>query len=193
MNLHAPHYDCFVIPIKPGLKFNLGIIPADVGFGHLAADLVFKLLGRSLHKIGGRGNQRPADAAVQTQFDTAHSIDDHAGRIGRIPHFQLGFQIQRHLAKGGAFHADVAPFAIGQPGHVVAWTNVDIAFGQFVRQHAGDGAGLGNLLGFQAFAFEHVHEIGVAAEIKLVGVIEAHAAVNGKNFMLSPSLLFLRT
>ena len=42
----------------------------------------------------------------------------------------------------------------------------------------GDRAGLGDFLGFQAFALEHVHEIGVAAEVQLVGVIQAHPAVD---------------
>ena len=42
-------------------------------------------------------------------------------------------------------------------------------------QLAGDGVGLGNFFGLEAFAFEHVHEIGVAAEIELVSAVEAHA------------------
>jgi hypothetical protein len=41
---------------------------------------------------------------------------------------------------------------------------------------AGDGLRLGNLFRFEALAFEHVHEIGVAAEIELIGAIEPHAA-----------------
>ena len=47
-----------------------------------------------------------------------------------------------------------------------------------VAQHAGDGAGLGDLLGFQAFAFQHVDEIRVAAEVQLIGVIQVYAAVD---------------
>src|SRR3546814_10729645 len=42
---------------------------------------------------------------------------------------------------------------------------------------ARDGAGLGNLLGFEALAFEHVLEVRVAAEIELVGAIQAHPAL----------------
>ena len=55
---------------------------------------------------------------------------------------------------------------------------MDIFRVQLVGQHAGDCTGLGDLLGFQSFAFEHVHEIGVAAEIELVGVVKPHTAVD---------------
>ena len=41
----------------------------------------------------------------------------------------------------------------------------------------GDGLGLGDLLGLQAFAFEHVLEVHVAADVELVGAVQDHAAV----------------
>ena len=55
---------------------------------------------------------------------------------------------------------------------------MDILFVQLVGQHAGDRTSLGDLFGLQALTFEHVHEIGVAAEVELVGVVELHAAVD---------------
>ena len=43
-----------------------------------------------------------------------------------------------------------------------------------LRRH---GVRLGDLLALQALAFQHVHEIGVAAEVELVGAVDAHAAI----------------
>ncbi len=41
---------------------------------------------------------------------------------------------------------------------------------------AGHRLGLGDLLGFQALALQHVLEVGVAADIELVGALQLHAA-----------------
>ena len=49
---------------------------------------------------------------------------------------------------------------------------------EFVGDHAGDGIGLGDLLALEAFAFEHVEEVGVAAEVELVGAVDLDAAVH---------------
>ena len=43
--------------------------------------------------------------------------------------------------------------------------------------HGSDGAGLGDLLGFQAGTLQHVHEVHVAAHIELVGAVETHTTV----------------
>ena len=40
-----------------------------------------------------------------------------------------------------------------------------------------DGLGLGDLLGLQAVALEHVLEVHVAADVELVRAVEHHAAV----------------
>ena len=49
---------------------------------------------------------------------------------------------------------------------------------ELVIEHARDGIGLGDLLRLETLAFEHVEEIGVAAEVELVGPIEADAAIH---------------
>lgn len=46
-----------------------------------------------------------------------------------------------------------------------------------VRHHGSDGAGLGDLLGFQAGTLQHVHEVHVAADVKLVRTIQTHTAI----------------
>ncbi len=154
------------------------LVAADESLRTVAALFIAELLGRSLHEVGRRRDQWTADTAVEGELDAAHRVDDHTGGVGGIPYFQLGFQVQRYIAEGGAFHADVAPLAVSQPGHVIAGTDVHVFRRQRIGQHGGDGAGLGNLLGFQAVAFEHVHEIGVAAKVELVGVVQFNAAVN---------------
>ena len=47
-----------------------------------------------------------------------------------------------------------------------------------VVEHRGDGVGLADLLGLEALALEHVEEVGVAAEVQLVGPVDADAAVH---------------
>src|SRR3546814_6188310 len=81
------------------------------------------------------------------------------------------------LFRSGPVHADVAPFAVAEPRNVVAWADMRVLGRQRMAELARDGAGLGNLLGFEALAFEHVLEVRVAAEIELVGAIQAHPAL----------------
>ena len=47
---------------------------------------------------------------------------------------------------------------------------------QFIRQLGSDRVGFGDLFRFEAFAFEHVVKIGVAAKVQLIGALEFHAA-----------------
>ena len=48
---------------------------------------------------------------------------------------------------------------------------------ELALQVAGDGLGLGNLLGLQPLALEHVQEVHVAAHIELHGAVQLHTAV----------------
>ena len=98
--------------------------------------------------------------------------------LGGVPDFQFDFGFQGDFTEGGTFHTDVAPFLIFQPRHVITGADMDIFRAHIVGQHAGNSLGLGNLLGFQPLALQHVHEIGVAAEIELVAAVQAHAAVD---------------
>src|SRR3546814_11473603 len=81
------------------------------------------------------------------------------------------------LFRSGPVHADVAPFAVAEPRNVVAWADMRVLGRQRMAELARDGAGLGNLLGFEALAFAHVLEVRVAAEIESVGSLEAHTAL----------------
>ena len=53
---------------------------------------------------------------------------------------------------------------------------MDVIGGMAVTELAGDGVGLGDFFRFEPLALEHVQEIGVAAEIQLIGAIETDAA-----------------
>ena len=79
--------------------------------------------------------------------------------------------------KVGALEADIGPFAVGQPRHVVARADMDVVGRQRHVELAGDGLRLGDLLRFQPLPLQHIQEIGVAAEIELVGAIDAYAAL----------------
>ena len=54
---------------------------------------------------------------------------------------------------------------------------MDVALAQVVLQVGGDGLGLGDLLGLQAVALEHVLEVHVAADVELVRAVQHDAAV----------------
>src|SRR5439155_25845723 len=83
--------------------------------------------------------------------------------------------VERHVAESRAFHADIAKFPIGEPRHIIAGADVRVITGKRHVQLADDSVGFGDFFRFQPFALEHVHEIGVAAKIQLVGAIQAHA------------------
>ena len=53
---------------------------------------------------------------------------------------------------------------------------VDLA-GQRTGEIGGDGLGLGDLLGLEAVALEHVLEVHIAADVELQGALEANTAV----------------
>ena len=87
-------------------------VALDEGFCHLQANIVFELFGRRLEEVRGGPNYGTAQLAVEGDLGAAHGIDHHAGGVGTIPHFQLGLYIERHIAKGSALHADIAPLAV---------------------------------------------------------------------------------
>jgi len=72
----------------------------------------------------------------------------------------------------------VAELAVQEEGDIVGGTHMDIVTGHLVRELGGNGAGLGDLLGFQAFSFEHIKKVGIAAEVQLVGLLQFDAAVD---------------
>ena len=122
--------------------------------------------------------QRAADAAVLGDLGGADRVDDDAGRVGRVPDLELVLQVERHVAERATLEADVGPLAVVEPLDVVRRADVHVALApQVVGEVGGDGLGLGDLLGLQALALEHVLEVHVAADVELVGAVEHHAAV----------------
>ena len=97
--------------------------------------------------------------------------------LGESQTSSLSSSVERHAAEGGAFQADIGPLAVGQPRHVVARADMDVVGCERHVELAGDGLRLGDLLGLQPLALEHVQEIGVAAEIELIGAVERDAAL----------------
>jgi hypothetical protein len=72
----------------------------------------------------------------------------------------------------------VRPLAVLEPRHVVAGADVHRLRGQLVAELRANGVRLGDLLGHQAVALEHVVEVGVATEVQLAGAVQPHAAVH---------------
>ena len=55
---------------------------------------------------------------------------------------------------------------------------MDRVVGHLVGELGAHGVGLGDLLGYEALALQHVVEVGVAADVELAGPLEVHAAVH---------------
>ena len=115
--------------------------------------------------------------AVERNLRRAHGVDHNTGGIRGIPHLKLVFQIQRHIAERGAFKTHEGELAVVKPSHVIGRADMHVVRIHLVRHHGSDGAGLGDLLGFQAGTLQHVHEVHVAADVKLVRTIQTHAAI----------------
>ena len=115
--------------------------------------------------------------AVERNLGGAQRVDDHTSGVRGIPHLELVLEIQRNIAEGGALKAHERELAVLKPRDIVGRADVHVVRIHLVRNDGGDGAGLGNLLGFQTLALKHVHEVHVAADIELVRAVEAHATV----------------
>src|SRR5581483_8716148 len=137
------------------------VIAADEGFGALARLVIGELPRRRLHEIARWPDQRAADAAIERQLGAADGVDHDARRVRRVPDFELQLAIQRHVAEGRAFEPDIAPFAVGQPRHMVARADMDVVRRHLVADLARHRAGLRALLRIEALALEHVEEIGI--------------------------------
>ena len=142
---------------------------------------VLGLHGRGLHEVRRRRQDRAADAAVLGDLRGADGVDDDAGRVGRVPDLELVLEVQGHLAERATLEADVGPLAVVEPGDVVRRADVDVAVlllaAEGAAQVGGDGLRLGELLGLQAVALEHVLEVHVAADVQLVRAVQHDAAV----------------
>ena len=79
---------------------------------------------RSRHHSDKNGNnlsdrgavKAPFDAFIERQFATPDSVDNNAGGVRAIPDFEFQFQIERHIAEGAPFHADMAEFPVRRQG-----------------------------------------------------------------------------
>src|SRR5699024_8590657 len=118
----------------------------------------------------------PTTLAVQRDLGGPNCVDNHTGGVRGIPNLQLVLQGHGSITEVAAFQTDEGPLAVIQPGNVVRWANVDVVGVQFGFKVGGYGLGFGDLLGFQAFAFQHVLEVHVATHVELVRAVNGHAA-----------------
>ena len=91
---------------------------------HPVRFVVVVLHRRRLHEVRRRAEQRAADAAVERELGAAHRVDDHAGRVGRVPHLELQLDVERHVAEVAALEADVRPLPVVEPRHVIGRADV---------------------------------------------------------------------
>src|SRR5215475_9574156 len=132
---------------------------------------------RRLHEVARRRKDRTGQLAVHGDLAGAQRVDDDARRVRRVVHLELELGVQRYVAERAPLHADVRPLAVVEPRDVVGRADVHIALRHLVRDLRGDRLGLRDLLGDQAVALQHVHEVHVAAEVELVGAQQLDATV----------------
>src|SRR5262249_22139282 len=89
---------------RPGRDRGIrGCLPcefaADELLDGLACVFVAVLLGRRLHEVRRSRDNRAADAAVLGDLRGANRIDDHAGRVRRVPDLELVLQVQRGVTE----------------------------------------------------------------------------------------------
>ena len=135
---------------------------------------------RMLRKIGRRGMQHTADAAIERKLAAADGVDRYAGGVWRIFDRKFHIDFHRHIAEEPAFYANKGNLVIELPGHVITRPNVDIFVRQALADHRLDRFGFRSFLGRQPSAIEHVEEIGVAAGVQLISADKLHAALAKK-------------
>src|SRR5437016_2178680 len=102
------------------------LVPADELLCPFPRLLIGELHRRRLHEVAGRSDERPGNLAVECDLRAANGVDDDAGRIRRVPYFELQLAAERHLPESRAFHPDIAAFSIAQPWHVIARPDMHI-------------------------------------------------------------------
>src|SRR5687768_13501412 len=90
-------------------------LAADEGLDAFAAEVVGHLHRWGFHEVGGGGQDRAADAAVEGDLGGADGVDDDAGAVGGVPDLELVLEVQRDVAEGAALEPDVGPFAVVEP------------------------------------------------------------------------------
>src|SRR5437867_968821 len=164
-----------------GLKARTGIrldAAVDEALEPHPRGLVRPLLGRRLHQVRRGSEERALEASIHGDLARADGIDDHPGRVGRVPHLELELDVDGLVTEGAALQANMRPLAVVEPRHVVAGSDVYVVGGYVVGELRADGVGLGDLLGGEARALEHVQEVGVAPDIELARVLHVDAAVH---------------
>src|SRR5437867_5004461 len=145
---------------------------------HQPARVVVAVLDRGrLHEVRARPLEGSADAAVQRQFGAAHRVNDDARRVGGVYDLELELDVERHVAERTSLEADVGPLPVVEPGHVVRRPDVHVVLADVVVELGRDRARLRDLLRHQPLPLQHVQEVGVAAEVELVGALELDAAI----------------
>src|SRR4029450_4484922 len=100
-------------------KGNL-FFAGDEALEPVVGHVVGPLFGRRLHEVRGGGQQPALEAAIERDLAAPDGVDDHAGRVRRVPHLELELDVDRLIAEALALEADVRPLAVLEPRDVVA-------------------------------------------------------------------------
>src|SRR5712691_13389648 len=134
-------------------------VAADEPLEAMPGVVVGPLFRRRLHQVRRGREERSLEPPVERDLAATDGVDDHAGRVRRVPHLELQLDVDRLVAEAAALQEDVGPLAVGEPRHVIAGADVDVVGGQLVAELGAHGVGLGDLLRHQAVALQHVVEV----------------------------------
>ena len=121
-------------------------------------------------------DQGPAFTALQRDFAATDRIHHAGGRVRAVFHRQAQFQVHGNIAPLVAFQTQEAQLVVLLPGNIVRGANVDILVLKTGGQHGLHRFGLGRLLAAQTLTVQHVHKVGVAAGVQLIGALHIDAA-----------------
>src|SRR5919198_1456484 len=101
-------------------------VAQDELLDHLAGHVVAELDRRRLHEVRRRPDQRSAEPPILRDLRAPERVDDHAGRIGRVPDLELHLDAHGRVTEVAALEAEHRPLAVLEPRHVVGRTDVDV-------------------------------------------------------------------
>src|SRR3954453_20479693 len=152
-------------------------LPADELLDGASGLVVAVLLGRRLHEIARRRQDRTTDSAVLRELRRPHGVDDDPRGVRRVPDLELVLEVERHVAERPALEPYVGPLAVVEPRDVVRRPDVHVRPAEVAVDLRRDGLCLGDLLRLQALELLHVQEVHVPAHVELHRAVELDSAV----------------
>src|SRR5262245_58971768 len=165
----------------PGRHSTTGSLPYQIAAQEtldvVARLIVWQLLRGMLHQVRRGAQQRAAQATFSRHPAAAYGVDDAPSRVGAVLDRQAHLDLDRCIAEAASLQAQEAHLVVLLPRYVVTRPDVHLIGWQRMRQHALHRFRLRHPLRRRAVVAQHVEEVGISADVELIGSVEHHAAV----------------